>query len=173
MVPMNQLRTAADPLARADGSPLRILVVDDEESLTDLLAMAMRYEGWQVTTADTGTLAVRRAREFQPDAIVLDMMLPDLDGLEVLRRVRAADPEVPVLFLTARDAVADRVSGLTAGGDTTSPNPSASKNSSLDFGHYCAAPAPPRPAAPRSWSSGTWCWTRAATTWPAAANRSP
>ncbi|OYN90861.1 response regulator transcription factor [Parenemella sanctibonifatiensis] len=114
---MNQLRTAADPLARADGSPLRILVVDDEESLTDLLAMAMRYEGWQVTTADTGTLAVRRAREFQPDAIVLDMMLPDLDGLEVLRRVRAADPEVPVLFLTARDAVADRVSGLTAGGD--------------------------------------------------------
>ncbi|WP_435200558.1 response regulator transcription factor [Janibacter sp. GS2] len=104
-------------LTRADGSPVRVLVVDDEDNLTELISMALRYEGWQVRTAATGTEAVRAAREFAPDAIVLDMMLPDFDGLEVLSRVRADTPAVPVLFLTARDAVEDRVAGLTAGGD--------------------------------------------------------
>jgi two-component system OmpR family response regulator len=79
--------------------------------------MALRYEGWQVRSAGTGADAVRAAREFQPDAVVLDMMLPDFDGMEVLRRMRADDGNVPVLFLTARDAVEDRVAGLTAGGD--------------------------------------------------------
>jgi two-component system OmpR family response regulator len=104
-------------LQRADGSPVRVLVVDDERNLTELLAMALRYEGWEVRTADSGMSAVRAAREFEPDAVVLDMMLPDFDGLEVLRRMRAHDPAVPVLFLTAKDAVEDRVGGLTAGGD--------------------------------------------------------
>ncbi|MFK5689554.1 response regulator transcription factor [Ornithinimicrobium sp. LYQ92] len=107
----------APPLTRLDGSPVRVLVVDDEPQLTELLSMALRYEGWQVRAAGTGTEAVRAAREFGPDAVVLDMMLPDVDGLEVLRRMRAEDPGVPVLFLTARDAVEDRVAGLTAGGD--------------------------------------------------------
>jgi two-component system OmpR family response regulator len=79
--------------------------------------MALRYEGWQVTQAHTGTKAVSAARDTKPDAVVLDMMLPDFDGLEVLRRMRADDPGIPVLFLTARDAVEDRVAGLTAGGD--------------------------------------------------------
>src|SRR5690349_25063586 len=79
--------------------------------------MALRYEGWEVRTAPDGSSAVRTAREFRPDAVVLDVMLPDIDGLEVLRRMRAEAPEVPVLFLTARDAVEDRVAGLTAGGD--------------------------------------------------------
>jgi CheY-like chemotaxis protein len=79
--------------------------------------MALRYEGWDVRAAGTGMEAVRAAREFDPDAVVLDMMLPDFDGLEVLRRMRSTNPNVPVLFLTARDAVEDRVSGLTAGGD--------------------------------------------------------
>ena len=104
-------------LVRADGSPIRVLVVDDESTLSDLLSMALRYEGWEVRTAGDGVTAVRHAREFRPDAIVLDLMLPDFDGFEVLRRVRADTPEVPVLFLTARDAVEDRVAGLTAGGD--------------------------------------------------------
>jgi two-component system OmpR family response regulator len=104
-------------LQRADGSPVRVLVVDDERNLTELLGMALRYEGWEVRTADSGMSAVRAAREFEPDAVVLDMMLPDFDGLEVLRRMRAHDPAVPVLFLTAKDAVEDRVGGLTAGGD--------------------------------------------------------
>ena len=104
-------------LTRADGTPIRVLAVDDESSLTELLSMAMRYEGWQVTTAASGNEAVKAAREIRPDAIVLDMMLPDFDGLEVLRRMRSDNSNVPVLFLTAKDAVEDRVSGLTAGGD--------------------------------------------------------
>jgi two-component system, OmpR family, response regulator len=102
---------------RADGSPLRVLVVDDEQALTELLSMALRYEGWELRTAADGASAVRTAREFRPDAVVLDVMLPDIDGLEVLRRMRAEQTEVPVLFLTARDAVEDRIAGLTAGGD--------------------------------------------------------
>ncbi|BCB77297.1 response regulator transcription factor [Phytohabitans flavus] len=110
-------RTAGQELRRPDGEPVRVLVVDDEATLTDLLSMALRYEGWQVRSAGNGTAAVRMAREFEPDAVVLDIMLPDLDGLEVLRRLRGVRPDVPVLFLTARDAVEDRVAGLTAGGD--------------------------------------------------------
>ena len=104
-------------MTRPDGSPIRVLAVDDESSLTELLSMAMRYEGWQVSTAGSGNDAVRVAREVRPDAIVLDMMLPDFDGLEVMRRVRADAPEVPVIFLTAKDDVSDRIGGLTAGGD--------------------------------------------------------
>ncbi|MDO5678255.1 MAG: response regulator transcription factor [Propionibacteriaceae bacterium] len=107
----------ADPLTRPDGTPIRILTVDDEPSLIELLSMAMRYEGWDVYTATTGTEAVKVAREAQPDALVLDMMLPDFDGLEVMRRIRAEDPDVPVIFLTAKDGVSDRIAGLTAGGD--------------------------------------------------------
>jgi two-component system OmpR family response regulator len=105
------------PLTRPDGTPIRVLAVDDESSLTELLSMAMRYEGWQVTTAASGSEAVKAARDARPDAIVLDMMLPDFDGLEVMRRIRTEDPDVPVIFLTAKDAVADRIGGLTAGGD--------------------------------------------------------
>ena len=104
-------------LTRGDGSPLRVLVVDDEQMLADLLASALRYEGWEVVTAGTGIAAVRIAREIEPDVVVLDIMLPDFDGLEVMRRVRGHRPNVPVLFLTAKDAVEDRVAGLTAGGD--------------------------------------------------------
>ena len=104
-------------LTRLDGSPLRVLVVDDEPNLAELVSMALRYEGWQVTVAHTGSKAVSAARDVHPDAVVLDMMLPDFDGLEVLRRMRTSDPDVPVLFLTARDAVEDRIAGLTAGGD--------------------------------------------------------
>ncbi|WP_296136553.1 response regulator transcription factor [uncultured Tessaracoccus sp.] len=107
----------SEPLQRPDGTPIRVLAVDDEPSLTELLAMAMRYEGWDVTTAATGREAVREARRVEPDVIVLDVMLPDFDGLEVLRRIRADQPDVPVIFLTARDAVPDRIAGLTAGGD--------------------------------------------------------
>ena len=105
------------PLTRPDGTALKVLTVDDEPSLTELLAMAMRYEGWEVTTAATGNDAVRAARAIKPDAIVLDMMLPDFDGLEVMRRIRTEQPDVPVIFLTAKDGVTDRITGLTAGGD--------------------------------------------------------
>lgn len=108
---------APELLTRPDGTPIRVLAVDDENSLTELLSMAMRYEGWVPTTAATGSEAVRAARDTNPDAIVLDMMLPDFDGLEVMRRVRTEQPDVPVIFLTAKDAVNDRIAGLTAGGD--------------------------------------------------------
>jgi two-component system, OmpR family, response regulator len=118
------LTKAGDSYARDDdrmtttkADPVRVLVVDDEATLAELLSMALRYEGWQVRTAADGTSAVRLARQFKPDAVVLDVMLPDVDGLEVMRRLRGHVPDVPVLFLTARDAVEDRVAGLTAGGD--------------------------------------------------------
>ena len=104
-------------LTRADGSPLRVLVVDDEVNIAELISMALRYEGFEVATVHTGSKAVTAAKTFRPDSVVLDMMLPDFDGMEVLRRMRASDPGVPVLFLTARDSVEDRVAGLTAGGD--------------------------------------------------------
>jgi two-component system OmpR family response regulator len=104
-------------LTRADGTPLRVLVVDDEVNIAELIAMALRYEGWETSLAHTGSKAVTAAKQHHPDAIVLDVMLPDFDGLEVLRRIRAHQPDVPVLFLTARDAVEDRIAGLTAGGD--------------------------------------------------------
>ncbi|WP_414936930.1 response regulator transcription factor [Amycolatopsis sp. cmx-11-51] len=104
-------------LRRADGSPVRVLVVDDEATLSELVSMALRMEGWDIRTAADGTEAVRVAREFRPDAVVLDVMLPDMSGLEVLRRLRSESPNLPVLFLTAKDAVEDRIAGLTAGGD--------------------------------------------------------
>jgi two-component system OmpR family response regulator len=102
---------------RGEEKPVRVLVVDDEPLLRDLLAMALRYEGWEVRGAATGSSAVTAARRFRPDVVVLDVMLPDIDGLEVLRRLRGHRPDLPVLFLTARDAVEDRIAGLTAGGD--------------------------------------------------------
>jgi two-component system OmpR family response regulator len=104
-------------IQHVDGSPVRALVVDDEPALTDLLSMALRYEGWDVRTAGDGRSAIRLAREHRPDVVVLDMMLPDIGGLDILHRMRSDTPGLPVLFLTARDAVEDRVAGLTAGGD--------------------------------------------------------
>lgn len=113
----SDLSAAPSPFLRADGARPRILVVDDEQSLAEVLASVLRSEGWEVRTAHTGSDAVRTARAFLPDAVLLDVMLPDFDGLEVLRKVRAINEHVCVLFLTARDAVEDRIAGLTAGGD--------------------------------------------------------
>ena len=96
---------------------LRVLVVDDEPSISQLLSMALRYDGWQVEVAANGAEAVSRATEFGPDVMVLDIMLPDFDGMQVLSRLRAGGDLVPVLFLTALGSVDDRVKGLTAGGD--------------------------------------------------------
>ncbi|WTK83172.1 response regulator transcription factor [Streptomyces sp. NBC_01511] len=104
-------------MIKPDGSPVRVLVVDDEASLAELMSMTLRYEGWEVRSAGDGAGAVRSAREFRPDAVVLDVMLPDMDGIAVLGRLRQELPQVPVLFLTAKDAVEDRIAGLTAGGD--------------------------------------------------------
>ncbi|MEP6560455.1 MAG: response regulator transcription factor [Nakamurella sp.] len=116
------LTNAGAPVDRAalrgpDGRPIRVLVIDDEQTLSELVGLALRYEGWEVRTAADGMSAIAAARDFRPDLVVLDIMLPDIDGLEVLRRLRADIERMPVLFLTARDDVSDRIAGLTAGGD--------------------------------------------------------
>ena len=111
------MTTENTALVKPDGKPVRALVVDDEPAISELVSMALRYEKFEVRTAASGHAAVAEAKDFNPDIIVLDIMLPDFDGLEVMRRIRADNADVPVLFLTAKDAVADRVVGLTAGGD--------------------------------------------------------
>jgi two-component system OmpR family response regulator len=95
----------------------RVLVVDDEAAITELLSTALRYMGYQVTTAGTGFGALDAAATSAPDLIVLDVMLPDIDGFEVCRRLRDSRDFVPVIFLTARDAEEDRVAGFIRGGD--------------------------------------------------------
>ncbi|MGH3562441.1 MAG: response regulator transcription factor [Mycobacterium sp.] len=104
-------------MLRADGRPINVLVVDDETVLAEMVSMALRYEGWSTTTAGDGASAIAAARAERPDVVVLDVMLPDMSGLDVLRKLRDQNPHLPVLFLTAKDAVEDRIAGLTAGGD--------------------------------------------------------
>ena len=101
-------------LTHPDGSPIRALVVDDEPSLSELMSMGLRMAGWSVAVAGDGPTAVK---DFHPDVLVLDVMLPGFDGVELLGRIRAFAPEVPALFLTAKDDVQDRIVGLAAGGD--------------------------------------------------------
>jgi two-component system, OmpR family, response regulator len=105
------------PVRRADGSPARALVVDDEEALADAVAIALRSDGWDVELAYRGREVPLTVRDWRPDVVVLDIMLPDLDGLAVLDRIRAVSDEVRVLFLTAKDGQQDRITGLRAGGD--------------------------------------------------------
>ena len=132
--------------------PARVLVVDDEPSITDAVATALRYEGFE--TSEVGDRPRGRcgaAEEFAPDLVVLDVMLPDLDGFAIARRLRARRTRVPVIFLTARDATEDKVAGLTLGATTTSPSRSASTSSSRACTPCCAARAatPARSAALR------------------------
>jgi two-component system OmpR family response regulator len=106
-----------DRITHPDGSPIEVLVVDDEPALSDLMSMVLRYEGWQVATAGDGAAAIRRAATECPDVVVLDLMLPDMSGLDVLQELHRIRPELPVLLLTAKDTVEDRIAGLAAGGD--------------------------------------------------------
>src|SRR5882757_4128912 len=99
------------------GNGRRVLVVDDEPNIAELVATALRYEGFEVRTAADGASALAAVRDLAPDLVVLDVMLPDADGFELQARIRADGQHVPVLFLTARDAVEDRVRGLTLGAD--------------------------------------------------------
>ena len=104
-------------MCRADGNPINVLVVDDEAVLAEMVSMALRYEGWNIATAGDGSSAIAAARAQRPDVVVLDVMLPDMSGLDVLHKLRDENPQLPVLLLTAKDAVEDRIAGLTAGGD--------------------------------------------------------
>jgi two-component system OmpR family response regulator len=95
----------------------RLLVVDDEATILELLSGSLRLAGFEVVTATSGAEAVRAAASSRPDLVLLDVMMPDGDGFEALRRIRSGGSEVPVIFLTARDEVPDRVRGFTVGGD--------------------------------------------------------
>jgi two-component system OmpR family response regulator len=122
---------ALNPEAAARG---RILVVDDESSITELLSTALRYMGYEVATARTGGTALQQASAMSPDLIVLDVMLPDMDGFEVCRRLRADGDFVPVIFLTARDAEDDRVTGFIRGGDDYVTKPFSLEELTLRIG---------------------------------------
>jgi two-component system OmpR family response regulator len=105
------------PLRRPGGKPLRALVVDDERDLADVLTSMLAHEGWDARPAHDGAAARQLAEQLRPDVVILDVNLPDASGFDVLRDLRALNPAVCVLFLTARDAVEDRIAGITAGGD--------------------------------------------------------
>src|SRR5215468_10597472 len=106
----------ATDMAETERIP-RVLVVDDEPNIRELVQVALKFHGCTVTTAANGADAIRQAEAATPDLIVLDVVLPDIDGFEVCRRLRAAGNEVPVIFLTARDTSSDTVTGLAIGGD--------------------------------------------------------
>jgi len=95
----------------------RVLVVDDEENIADVIAMALRYQGFAVETAGTGADALAAVSSFRPHLMVLDVMLPDMEGFDVAERLGAQRADVPIIFLTARDATEDKIRGLTTGGD--------------------------------------------------------
>ncbi|MDQ1675581.1 MAG: two-component system, OmpR family, response regulator [Actinomycetota bacterium] len=103
--------------ARATTPEARLLVVDDEPNIVELLSASLRFAGFEVTTAANGPEAVEVARTFRPDLVVLDVMMPAMDGFAVARRLRETGARVPIVFLTARDAIEDKVTGLTLGGD--------------------------------------------------------
>jgi two-component system OmpR family response regulator len=95
----------------------RLLIVEDDPNIVELLSASLRYAGFEVTTAMDGHAALRQARDMRPDLVVLDVMIPGIDGFEVVRRMGSEGIRCPVLFLTARDAVEDKITGLTVGGD--------------------------------------------------------
>src|SRR6266581_9236408 len=107
----------SNPTGNGRRPDARLLVVEDEPSICDLLAASLRYAGFDVVTAAAGTEAVEKAVRHRPDLIVLDIMLPDMDGFDVVRRLRGGGTRTPVVFLTARDATDDKIRGLTLGGD--------------------------------------------------------
>jgi two-component system, OmpR family, response regulator len=103
--------------ASRNGGPARVLVVDDEPNIVDVISMALRYEGFEVDAAGTGAEALTKVRDMRPHVLLLDVMLPDMEGFDVARQLGAERARVPIIFLTARDATEDRVRGLTVGGD--------------------------------------------------------
>ncbi|HLT09211.1 MAG TPA: response regulator, partial [Micromonosporaceae bacterium] len=107
------------PAEARDGAQARprLLVVEDDPNIVELLSASLRFAGFEVTAATNGAEAVAAARQVRPDLVVLDVMLPDLDGFEVIRRMRDGGVRTPVVFLTARDATEDKIRGLTLGGD--------------------------------------------------------
>jgi two-component system OmpR family response regulator len=131
---MTSASPATDSRPRAGTERGRVLVVDDEAPITELLSTALRYMGYDVTTANSGSAALESASRTPPDLVVLDVMLPDIDGFEVCRRLRADGDFVPVIFLTARDAEEDRVTGFIRGGDDYVTKPFSLEELTLRIG---------------------------------------
>ena len=120
MITMNStVLVKKEPLMSNDSDTKvqRVLVVDDEKSISELITTSLRFVGFEVRTAASGAEALRVAEEFKPHALILDVMLPDLDGFEVCKKLRADGQDVGVLFLTAKDTTEDKIKGLTLGGD--------------------------------------------------------
>ena len=140
-----------------------IVVVDDEPSIRELLVASLHFAGFEVNTAASGSEAIEVIEKVQPDLIVLDVMLPDIDGFTVTRRIRQEGINAPVLFLTARDDTQDKIMGLTVGVTITSPSRSASRKSWLASAPFCAVPAN-RWKTIRLFASPTWKSTRTPTT---------
>ena len=113
---MSTLNAIAGPTS-SPARPARLLVIDDDENVTNMLRRALSFEGYAVATARDGNEGLKRALELAPDLVVLDLMMPGLDGVEVCRRLRAGDQQLAILMLTAKDAAADQVVGLDAGAD--------------------------------------------------------
>lgn len=105
------------PLSRRDGGALRALVVDDEQQLAEIISDMLRLEGWQVATAVDGRSALQAQQRLQPDVVILDISLPDGDGIQLLNEMRKTQPELCVLFLSSRTSIEDRIAGLRAGAD--------------------------------------------------------
>src|SRR5947209_19157838 len=105
------------PMDSGNSQPVRVLVVDDEPNIVDVVSMALRYQGFEVAAAGTGSEAIASVSSFRPDLMVLDVMLPDMEGFDVARRLAADRVGLPIVFLTARDASEDKIRGLTTGGD--------------------------------------------------------
>ena len=143
----------------------QVLVVDDEPNIRELVQVALKFHGCSVTTAATGRDALRQAEAARPDLIVLDVMLPDMDGFEVCRRLRTAGNEVPVIFLTARDTSSDTVTGLAIGGDDYVTKPFSVEalvaRVRAVLRRVSRAAPDSRGAAARC-AAGTWSWTRSA-----------
>ena len=107
------MATAVDPQQQ----PIRVLVVDDEPNIVDVISMALRYQGFEVASAGNGRDALTAVSDFKPHLLVLDIMLPDMEGFDVAKRLGGERADLPIIFLTARDATEDKVRGLTSGGD--------------------------------------------------------
>ncbi|MEO6858765.1 MAG: response regulator [Solirubrobacteraceae bacterium] len=136
-----------------------MLVVDDEPSLVDVICMALRHQGLKVAAAETGSEALNEARAWRPHAMVLDVTPPDMDGFEVARRLSAERAGVPILFLSARDNAADKVRGLTTGGDDYVTKPFSLEELIAGCATSCVAPVPTA-RSPADSASPIWRWTR-------------
>ena len=140
----------------------RVLVVDDEENVTHLVSSALRFDGFETMTADSGTAALAKIAEYDPDLVVLDVMMPGRDGFGVLQELRASGSQVPVIFLTARDAANDRMSGLRAGADDYVVKP-FSIEELLARVHAVLRRSAPEGGRTACCASPTSSWTRTAT----------